>query len=178
MPIPPHIVELRTLVGHRLLWFATTRAVVTDGQGRILLGRFPGHSDWTIPGGVIDPGEQPADAAARECFEETGIVAVPQAISSVAVSPVVTHANGDLTQHLDIVFRCQAAGGEPHPRDGELAEAGWFEAGELPEMRDYSRGLLDTALRGGAPGYEFSGLAAALGPQAEAAIVALGPDGS
>ncbi|HEY1621524.1 MAG TPA: NUDIX domain-containing protein [Streptosporangiaceae bacterium] len=178
MPIPPHIEELRTLVGHRLLWFATTRAVVTDGQGRVLLGRFPGHSDWTIPGGVIDPGEQPADAAARECFEETGIVAVPQAISSVAVSPVVTHPNGDLTQHLDIVFRCQAVGGEPRPRDGELAAAGWFDAGALPEMSDYFRGLLAGALGGGPAAYEFSGLFAALGPEAGAVLAALGRDGS
>lgn len=173
MPIPPHIAELRALVGHRLLWFATARAAVTDDQGRVLLGRYPGHADWTIPGGVIDPGEQPADAAVRECFEEAGIIAEPRAISSVTVSPVITHPNGDLTRHLDITFRCRAAGGEPEPRDGELAEARWHAAGALPEMNDYVRGLLATALAGGAAAYGFSGLGAALGSQAAAVLAAL-----
>ena len=28
---------------------------------------------WEIPGGKIEPGEPPADAAVRECLEETGI---------------------------------------------------------------------------------------------------------
>jgi predicted NUDIX family NTP pyrophosphohydrolase len=32
---------------------------------------------WTIPKGVIDPGEEPLAAAQREFGEETGIVAVP-----------------------------------------------------------------------------------------------------
>ena len=31
-----------------------------------------------LPGGIIEPGEQPADAAVRECFKETGVIAVPE----------------------------------------------------------------------------------------------------
>jgi 8-oxo-dGTP pyrophosphatase MutT (NUDIX family) len=29
---------------------------------------------WTLPGGAVDPHEQPADAATRECFEERGLL--------------------------------------------------------------------------------------------------------
>jgi 8-oxo-dGTP pyrophosphatase MutT (NUDIX family) len=72
MPIPPHVAELRARIGHALLWLATVRAVTIDDHGHVLLGRYPGSDEWTIPGGVIDPGEQPGDAAVRECYEETG----------------------------------------------------------------------------------------------------------
>ena len=35
----------------------------------------PGKITLEIPGGLIDPGEDPAEAAARECLEETGYAA-------------------------------------------------------------------------------------------------------
>ena len=47
--------------------------VVTDGQ-RILLGHATRSPRWDIPKGVAEPGENFADAAARELLEETGLV--------------------------------------------------------------------------------------------------------
>ncbi|GAA3177600.1 MULTISPECIES: NUDIX hydrolase [Streptomyces] len=52
-------------------------AVVID-DGKLLLTRLSAASPvfapglWHLPGGGIDPGEQPADALAREVYEETG----------------------------------------------------------------------------------------------------------
>lgn len=50
--------------------------IITDGS-QILLAHWNerGHSGWTLPGGGIDPGEDPADAVIREIFEETGFQA-------------------------------------------------------------------------------------------------------
>src|SRR5262249_11174567 len=51
--------------------------VVEDTDGRVLLTRLsPGELDvglWTLPGGGIEFGEGPADAAVRELEEETGL---------------------------------------------------------------------------------------------------------
>ena len=158
MPIPPHVAELRAYIGHALLWLATAKTVTLDDHGHVLLGRYPGIDTWTIPGGVIDPGKQPADAAARECYEETGIVAVPEALTSVTVSGLVTHNSGDLTQHLDITFRCRTTGGQPSPGDGEFEEVRWHRADALPGLPDYEQGIVIRALRGDSqPAYAFSG---------------------
>jgi 8-oxo-dGTP pyrophosphatase MutT (NUDIX family) len=163
MPIPPHIAELRAHIGHALLWYATARTVTIDDHGHVLLGRYPGLDTWTIPGGVIDPGEQPADAAVRECYEETGIIAVPEALTSVTVSGLITHDSGDLTRHLDITFRCRATGGHPRPGDGEFQDVRWHHADALPTLPAYELRILARALQSDRqPAYTFSGISQAL----------------
>jgi len=54
---------------------------------------------WALPGGRIDPGETPEDAARRECAEEVGLVLAPGALlgrlddyttrSGFVITPVV-----------------------------------------------------------------------------------------
>ncbi|MEU6986540.1 NUDIX hydrolase [Streptomyces sp. NPDC046324] len=48
--------------------------VVTDEDGRVLLGLHPGGA-WELPGGKVDPGESIEAAAVRELAEETTLVA-------------------------------------------------------------------------------------------------------
>jgi len=62
-------------------------AVVADG-GYYLIGRRPNGAElgglWEFPGGKIEPGERPSDAAIRECEEETGVpIAVDRAYETV-----------------------------------------------------------------------------------------------
>ncbi len=50
--------------------------IVLDEQGRILLvqrGNEPQRGRWSVPGGRVEPGETPAQAAVREALEETGL---------------------------------------------------------------------------------------------------------
>lgn len=55
------------------------RVIVIDELGRVLLFRIPppqrrpNVSLWLTPGGGIEPGEEAAEAAARELWEETGL---------------------------------------------------------------------------------------------------------
>jgi 8-oxo-dGTP pyrophosphatase MutT (NUDIX family) len=45
---------------------------VLDGE-RLLLTKRSDNGQWCLPGGGIDPGERPAEAAEREVLEETGL---------------------------------------------------------------------------------------------------------
>ena len=55
------------------------RVLLVDGQDRVLLLRGTDPADasrgdwWFTPGGGLDEGEQPAQAARRELAEETGL---------------------------------------------------------------------------------------------------------
>lgn len=167
VPIPDFIAELRSLIGHHRLWLSTAVAVVLDGEGHVLLGRRTDTGGWAFPGGIIDPAEQPADAAVRECFEETGVVAVPEALTSVTVSPPITYANGDQVQYLELAFRCRAVGGAARVNDEESVEVSWHALDALPELGEAGLSLLARALQGnGGAAYSFSGLAEVLGPAA------------
>jgi 8-oxo-dGTP diphosphatase len=50
-------------------------AVIDPDADRVLLVWHRASGLWMLPGGHVDPGESPAEAALREVLEETGIVA-------------------------------------------------------------------------------------------------------
>lgn len=136
MPTPDFVISLRTRIGHDLLWMSTAAGVVLDGEGRVLLGRRSDTGTWALPGGIIDPGEEPADAAVREIFEETGVIAVPEALSAVTVSGPITYRNGDMVQYLEVLFRCRAVGGSARVNDSESVEVGWHALDTLADLAD------------------------------------------
>lgn len=48
-------------------------AYITDERGRVLLVDPNYREHWSFPGGMIDAGEHPAQACAREVAEEVGL---------------------------------------------------------------------------------------------------------
>lgn len=58
--------------------------IVTDAEGRVLLGLHP-TGVWELPGGKVDPGESIEVAAARELAEETTLEADPDDVEVVAI---------------------------------------------------------------------------------------------
>jgi 8-oxo-dGTP pyrophosphatase MutT (NUDIX family) len=159
MPTPDFVLELRKLIGHRLLWLTTAGGVVLDGDGRVLLARRADTGAWSLPGGIVDPGEQPADAAVREVFEETGVIAVPEVLTAVTVSEPITYPNGDIVQYLELTFRCRAVGGKACVNDAESLEVGWHPLDALPDVDDFTRSGLASSLAGStSASFAFSGI--------------------
>jgi 8-oxo-dGTP pyrophosphatase MutT (NUDIX family) len=133
MPIPEFIVELRRHTGHAPVWLPAVSVVVIRDQ-QVLLVQRSDNQAWTPVTGIVEPGENPADCAVREVFEETGIHVVPTTLAWVHVTAPMVHANGDHAQYLDHVFRMDWVGGEPFPADDESLDARWFDLAEMPRM--------------------------------------------
>ncbi|ATE54436.1 MULTISPECIES: NUDIX hydrolase [Actinosynnema] len=135
MATPDFILALREKIGTAPLWLTGVTAVVLRGDDEVLMVQRADSGQWTPVTGIIDPGEEPADAAVREVLEESGVVAVAERLVKVHVLPPQRYDNGDRVQYLDLVFRLRWVSGEPHPADGENTQARWFRPDELPELR-------------------------------------------
>jgi 8-oxo-dGTP pyrophosphatase MutT (NUDIX family) len=111
------------LDGRRAAAVAVVVVDAVDGPGIVLTKRAAGlraHAgQWALPGGRIDPGESPEDAALRELHEELGLLLDPSAVlgrlddyptrSGYVITPIVVWAG--------------AAGATMQPNAAEVASA-------------------------------------------------------
>jgi len=114
-------------------------AVVTDGQGRLLMikrGREPGAGLWSIPGGRIEPGETDAEALVREMLEETSLaVQVGRLIGQVRRPGL----NGAVIEISD--YAATVIGGTLRAGD-DAADARWVAAGDMDSL-EITDGLIE-----------------------------------
>ena len=92
-----------------------------DPDGRVLLVQSKDRRDtWEPPGGVVEDGESPAEAACREAYEEARI-----AVRLTGCSGVYHHV---AARRLCVAFLARGCG-EPRPSD-ETPGARWFTVRE------------------------------------------------
>jgi ADP-ribose pyrophosphatase YjhB (NUDIX family) len=98
---------------------------------RVLLVRRSGEPFrglWTLPAGFVNAGEDPAEAAARECLEETGLnVRVRRVFDIVAGKE---HPRG---ADFVIVYEAEVLSGELKA-DDDADAAEWFDKNDLPAL--------------------------------------------
>ena len=114
----------------------TASALVVGNRGTILhLHRR--LQRWMQPGGHIDSGESPPEAAVRETTEETGLPAVHPSTGPLLVHlDVHTAALGHT--HLDLRYLLIGPDLDPAPPPGESPECRWFSWDEARATADDS----------------------------------------
>ncbi|RJN33217.1 NUDIX domain-containing protein [Nesterenkonia natronophila] len=131
-------------------------AVIIDAENRMLLPHWMEYgfgSGWTVPGGGIDPGEDPADAVVREVFEESGYrvdVAELLGIDNLVIPgdrrTPSSGRRGVALQNLRIVYRAHITGGElTVETEGSTDDVAWFTPAQINTLNRVS--LVDTARR-------------------------------
>jgi len=133
------IVEIR----HR----PAARVLCVDSADRVLLlhWRDPvdGHYLWEPPGGGIEPGETPWQAATRELAEETGFDSVAVEPHGVTVQRDVVWKGARFVGPEHFFLACFDGAGPEPARDGlldderhDLVKYRWVPIAELGELDD------------------------------------------
>jgi 8-oxo-dGTP diphosphatase len=123
-----YVRQLRAVVGARRLLLPSVTGVVRDAAGGLLLVQHRDDGRWATPGGMIEPGETPADAVVREVWEESGLLVVPERVLAVygGAAFVVRYPNGDESQYVSTVFACAVCSGAPRGDGAETLAARFF----------------------------------------------------
>jgi 8-oxo-dGTP pyrophosphatase MutT (NUDIX family) len=137
MPMSDYVRRIRAKLGPDLIVAPSASVLVGDESGRVLLARHAETDRWVIPGGSIEPDEEPADAAVREVWEETGLHVALTRIVGLYGGPEchVRYRNGDEVSYVMIVFEARVIGGHARPDGVEILETRWVAPAELPGLR-------------------------------------------
>lgn len=106
-------------------------AVLIEEDGRVLLVRRahePYRGLWTLPAGFINGGENPAEAAERECLEETGL-----SVRVKRVLDIISGREHERGADFIIIYLAEIISGELTPADDADAVE-WFSRVDLPPL--------------------------------------------
>jgi 8-oxo-dGTP pyrophosphatase MutT (NUDIX family) len=136
MPLTGYLRELRKKVGHDLLILPSAAVAIYDESGRVLAGLHSDRKIWVLPGGLIEPGEIPADGAVREAWEETGLLIEVTSILGVygGKELIVDYVNGDRAAYIGTIFRGRVIGGELRADGEEILDLRYLSQEELAQL--------------------------------------------
>ncbi|CAG7574569.1 ADP-ribose pyrophosphatase YjhB (NUDIX family) [Barrientosiimonas humi] len=115
--------------------FSIGAVALVEHDGRILTLRQLHRGGWTLPGGLVDRGEQPHEAVVRELREETGLRIEPGDVFATVVDTEY--------RHVDVIYRVQADREPQVVVASEATGAAWFRPDEVPEPDQPTQRILE-----------------------------------
>ncbi|WHP66383.1 NUDIX domain-containing protein [Vibrio harveyi] len=130
-----YLKELRSKVGNQVLMIPGVAAVILNESNQLLLQKKSDGS-WSLPAGMIEPGESPSQAVIREVREETGLAVEVERVLGVFGGEGFGFAypNGDQVEYTVIMFKCQQTGQFAEDLDEETIELAWFSRSDMPTL--------------------------------------------
>jgi 8-oxo-dGTP pyrophosphatase MutT (NUDIX family) len=122
-----------------------TGSAIVFGPRGVLLHRHKRLGLWLQPGGHLERGETPWDAAIREAQEETGLdLRWPETRRAGAVPPLAhvdVHEGGRGHTHLDLRYEvCVVGDDDPRPPAAESQAVRWFTWPDAIDVADAGLG--------------------------------------
>jgi 8-oxo-dGTP pyrophosphatase MutT (NUDIX family) len=129
-----------------------TASAIVIGERGVVLHRHKRLGLWLQPGGHVDAGETPWDAAVREAVEELGLAVEHDrgwlaANGRPRLAHVDVHPGPRGHTHLDLRYVVVAPCDDPAPPAGESPDARWFTWDDAIEVADAGLHAILVSLR-------------------------------
>lgn len=109
------------------VWLGAAGIVEENGKFLVVKKKYGGlKGQWSFPAGFVDQGETVDEAAKREVFEETGILAEPTKIAGIRSGVIKNEISDNL-----VVFYMRKVGGFLKEETTEIEEARLLTKEEL-----------------------------------------------
>jgi 8-oxo-dGTP diphosphatase len=134
---------------------------VSGGRLQVLLVRRSAepHKDaWSLPGGLLAPGESLEDAAVRKLEDETGV-------TDVFLEQLYTFSDLDGSGSVAVAYFALVDIGSAHLATRKEWLPAWFPVAELPPLAFRNEAVIDYALRRLRAKLDYSNVAYSLLPQ-------------
>lgn len=130
-----YLKKLREKVGHMPLVLPHAVVVVFNERGEVLLEERSDDGYFDFPGGGIDLKESGEEAAKRELYEETGLIADKLVLFNVYTGEVTHYVyfNGDEIYGVDLVYLCNKYHGELNPQLEEVKSLRFYDLKNMPD---------------------------------------------
>ena len=109
-------------------------AIILDGDQILLEKRknSPGKGKWSVPGGLVDLGENVEDAVVREVKEETGLEVYEPRLVDVVDYISLGERGGVMYHYVIIDYLVTSKGGKPKGAS-DAADLKWVPFNEVDE---------------------------------------------
>lgn len=98
-----------------------------DGKVLLIKRKFePNKGKWSLPGGLLELGEDPEEGAKREIREEVGLETTVEGLLQVA-NEVISDASGRTKYHFVLIDYLMRPLGDEVVLNDESEEYRWFE---------------------------------------------------
>ena len=129
-----YIQWIRDKVGHEKIILTFAGGCIFNEKGEVLLQRRGDSNTWGFPGGAVEIGETPQQAAVREVKEETGLDVEVEKLLGVYTDLDMIYPNGDQAQSIIIAYRLKVLSGEPSCDQVETLELKYFSKEDRPDL--------------------------------------------
>ena len=128
-----YIKQIRKLIGHEPMLIPHAVVILFNEEGKVLFEVRADDGYLDFPGGSIDMGEEVKEAAKRELYEETGLIADELELFDVYSGPITkyTYFNKDVIYGVDTFYVCKKYHGALKPQKEEVKELVFLDINEV-----------------------------------------------
>jgi 8-oxo-dGTP pyrophosphatase MutT (NUDIX family) len=129
-----YIMDLRKIVGSRPLIMVGASVIILDQNNKLLLQLRKDNNCWGLTGGSLEPGESLEEAAKREMYEETGLVAKNLKLFNVFSGEEFYYKlpHGDEVYNVTATYICDDFDGKLRIDNEEVVKLGFFDVENIP----------------------------------------------